>query len=314
MISSNLNNKHLEYLPNEILNIYDVAFTGFPKKEMYRMYIDRKCQHLGKKAFDQSRMNSKGFQIVGEPGYHKAMKNGFNFIKKTITQKMNVDFIIELHDICIHNLKGCYAVYVTENYNLSYKFLFLDMKKGLHPDRSYPFNSSKMTESAVRECYEEGVMSKAPWYYNGTEFTDSDEDEDEDEEVSTELTKLCFLSTYDKERVYSSYQCSRQNESEPRSKVNELCDKYYEEITNASCPESKLKAIVRFCRALEIYHVFYDGNQRTIAFCLLNKLLIENGFSPCTLAKPNMFDGYFGIDEMVAYVQEGMETFKSYKT
>lgn len=72
----------------------------------------------------------------------------------------------------------------------------------------------------------------------------------------------------------------------------------------------KLKAIAKVCRALEIFHIFPDGNQRTIIFGLLNKFLIENEFSPVILKDPIIFDGYDCLDELVEEIKQGMERFR----
>ena len=89
--------------------------------------------------------------------------------------------------------------------------------------------------------------------------------------------------------------------------INGLFETYYQNISTASTDDEKLEHIVRLCRALEILHAFSDGNQRTIAFALLNKLLLENGFPPAILEDPFMFDGLYSVSEMVKRIREGID-------
>lgn len=89
-------------------------------------------------------------------------------------------------------------------------------------------------------------------------------------------------------------------------RINALFDAYYKEIPQALSTKAKLIALVRLCRALEILHAFPDGNQRTIVFSLLLKLLIENGFCPTILKEPAAFDGPYSLNELVSQVIDGM--------
>lgn len=59
----------------------------------------------------------------------------------------------------------------------------------------------------------------------------------------------------------------------------------------------------------EIFHIFPDGNQRTVAFLLLNKLLIDNNFPAAYLDWPYAFDGYLSSKELVMEIKYGMINF-----
>ena len=75
-----------------------------------------------------------------------------------------------------------------------------------------------------------------------------------------------------------------------------------------------MRAIVNLCRSLSMLHPFPDGNQRTLAFALLTKLLIENGFSPAVIKAPYMFGEYRTLDSLASEVHEGTERFARLKT
>lgn len=95
------------------------------------------------------------------------------------------------------------------------------------------------------------------------------------------------------------------------TKVDQLFGNYYAEIQQTPHSDKKLSLIILLCLKLEIGHFFEDGNQRAIVFVLLNKLLLENGFSPVILDDPFVFDGYLTISQLVSSVKTGMTYFQS---
>jgi hypothetical protein len=75
--------------------------------------------------------------------------------------------------------------------------------------------------------------------------------------------------------------------------------------------DAKLRRIVKTIRALHVGHFFGDANGRLNIFLLLNKLLIEEGFSPAILPNnPDVFGGLKTLDGLVQDVLKGMELFK----
>ena len=87
----------------------------------------------------------------------------------------------------------------------------------------------------------------------------------------------------------------------------------YNRLDRARTDEDKISAIVNMCRQLEVAHLFRDGNQRTMAVLVLNKLLVDHKLSPTCLDDPYMFDGTRSVAEMVKAVQVGQRTFRSVK-
>lgn len=78
--------------------------------------------------------------------------------------------------------------------------------------------------------------------------------------------------------------------------------------------EKKLHAIVEFGYDMLKWHPFCDGNSRTFITIILNKELMRNGFSPCILNDPLIFEGYVGANALMHAVQEGIQNFKKLKT
>ena len=92
-----------------------------------------------------------------------------------------------------------------------------------------------------------------------------------------------------------------------QQQVSSCLDEYNQQIHKVAEDDyqSKLKVIVRVCHNLERLHPFLDSNCRVIGMLLLNRLLLENGFTPCIMDNPNQLDGY-SIDQCVDAIQKGM--------
>ena len=91
------------------------------------------------------------------------------------------------------------------------------------------------------------------------------------------------------------YNCDTRSEIQMSTYAKEFFDKYYEKLKeltekgylegsflppNSSLIDKRLELIIRTCQDLDQMHLFTDGNIRTIAFLVMNKMLIENGFNP----------------------------------
>jgi hypothetical protein len=96
-------------------------------------------------------------------------------------------------------------------------------------------------------------------------------------------------------------------------RIDAIFDRFYQEARAAQTLDEKYAAIARCCRSLLIFHVFPDGNGRTIFFSLFNTLLYQTGLPPVILRNPNMFNGSFTLREMVAEIKEGLAYFQKMK-
>lgn len=94
-------------------------------------------------------------------------------------------------------------------------------------------------------------------------------------------------------------------------KVDAAIDQYYHAIANSQGPDDALVAIVQLVKMLEVSHFFTDANCRTSVCLVMNKLLLENGFSPAMFHNPNRIDG-FSVAEVVTDVKMAMSQFQSY--
>ncbi|MFY0564052.1 DUF4157 domain-containing protein [Archangium lansingense] len=70
-----------------------------------------------------------------------------------------------------------------------------------------------------------------------------------------------------------------------------------------------LRAIVRLVRALHVGHFYTDANGRLNTMLLLNKLLLQNGFSPVILNDNAIFGGRMNIEQLRLQVEAGLKAF-----
>ena len=99
--------------------------------------------------------------------------------------------------------------------------------------------------------------------------------------------------------------------SEGKGLVNTILKLYYDGRKSKETVDAKLRRIVKTIRALHVGHFFGDANGRLNIFLLLNKLLIEEGFSPAILPNnPDVFGGLKTLDGLVQDVLKGMKLFQ----
>ena len=116
-----------------------------------------------------------------------------------------------------------------------------------------------------------------------------------------ELAEKIYQMTLGGKRI--SITCLEPDDIEER--VGWIIDSYKKAIKEAGDEESRLKVIVEHVQLFEQLHPFPDVNNRTFVGLILQKLLIENGFTPVTLWNYNIFDLY-SRDEIIAKLKEGM--------
>lgn len=93
-----------------------------------------------------------------------------------------------------------------------------------------------------------------------------------------------------------------------------ILNRYYGEVKSAKTKKQKINAIVKAVRAIHVAHPFKDANGRLHVQLMLNKFLLEQGFSPAILGKKGLgvFGGAFSVDELRGEVEEGMNRFDHY--
>jgi len=125
-----------------------------------------------------------------------------------------------------------------------------------------------------------------------------------------------FLATRDGQKITSNLEKLLQLKSDSSIEVKEAVKKrlepvfalYFNSIRTSKSNDERLGAISIFLRSITIFHIFPDGNLRTVLL-LLNKLLVQNGLPTAILDDPNVFGGYYGTSEMIGEIKKGMFNF-----
>jgi hypothetical protein len=242
-----------------------------PKDQLWRIFIDLGFQKDNNPfIFDSDRTTSLSGRVAGEPGYHNAMQNVFeHYLPSHREEKITVQSLIELHDKCVENVRT------------SGRQGPCDHARGITMGWCYPIPLKLLSPLVMDELVKKKLIGLDP-----------------------ESDCLCCLWYDGMVRKVRHWTLES-----VRTKAQELIVEYYLKIQGARSEEEKLVAIVDLCRSLEIFHLFPDGNQRTIAFALLTKLLVENRMSPTILENPAMFDGFMVTEKMVREVRKGQEIF-----
>ena len=257
--------------------------TIFPKLESLQRY-DEAFQDFPQEQFfhmyidlDRSLLGPDCFDI-GEPGYGRAMQRGFDYTRNAIGTRFGSERLKQLHARCVEGVGLDYYV----------------LKQGDVAEYSIYGGSFGLKEALSDEAIQELESIQVPV-----------------QQTETETEKGIFhYIVFRDGAMYGKMLPTLQKKKEV---IDFFFSTYYEKIEFAMGSEAKLRAIVELCRSLEVFHSFSDGNQRTIVFCLLTKLLIENGFSPAIVKDPCVFDGYRTIASLVEEVREGMERFSYLK-
>jgi hypothetical protein len=71
----------------------------------------------------------------------------------------------------------------------------------------------------------------------------------------------------------------------------------------------KLKAVAKLVRALHVGHYFHDANGRLNTMVLLNRLLVDAGFTPVLMNRTDIFGGAYSADELATAIQRGIVAF-----
>jgi len=127
-----------------------------------------------------------------------------------------------------------------------------------------------------------------------------------------------YLSTLDYKNVQATgeqqlFVSTNQDRDQAPRLIHNLFDAYYNEVReigNAPGPERrKLLAVARLVRALHVGHFFRDANGRLNTMLLLNRLLVDAGFSPVIMQRTEIFGGSFTADQLANSIEEGMRRF-----
>lgn len=267
---------------------FDVAFSRFPQSDLYKLFIDK--ERLAKPHEDEKHVEPHLIFDVREPGYYQGMVEAFELMSNQIGKPNTLDLIKDFHDASVGSIQK--------------------MRRGFFYDSTY-YLKKPMDEDAKKEMLEGGVFFDPRPVFEM--LSDSSGVNRECAETYIEGNKYTDLLTPILDDFIASFH--------PQStKIGKLVVNILQKVERFICYHNgtikktttlkgKLEAIAWLLRALEMAHIFEDGNQRTYAFILLNKLLIENNIPPAILEDPYMFDGYLSASQMVQGIEKGIRNF-----
>jgi hypothetical protein len=276
------------------------AFDSHAKNyfvNLWQLFIDLNKQSAGPMAFD-----------IREPGYLRSLYGALNYMLATIEQPINTHYIATLHDLSIqytHSLEST----LDENDQLVERPH--PFRHGYRIDHSagYSYNAKEnCTLKGLVEIYQV-IASKR---IEGIQFEQQVEGQAPIEVEDLEPHRIQHFFIIAIQQIDS-----RTKSMSLTSFSNNIINRVNNEITifyntmkaiPANDKHSILRNIITLIRNLELIHPFYDGNCRTLAMLLLNKLLLQYHFSPCILVNPNIIDGY-SIDELLIEIRRGMKRF-----
>ena len=215
---------------------------------------------------------------IREPGYAKGMQEAFELVRDLVGKPLTVETYQSIHDAAIHN--------VFDSTTSSY------MAKGFSNGHAvYGVDLEKVTTEARQEWETEKLIAVNPkrWRINKE-----------------------YLACLRRRNYVCPSVAPKGDQDLMRRRLETIFEQYNKGLRRADTDIDKKRVIARACRSLEIGHFFYDGNQRTVAFLVLNKMLIENDLKPVILPDPFVFDGYLSVDQLVEEIDKGQQIFDEY--
>ncbi|WP_343602821.1 DUF4157 domain-containing protein [Roseateles sp.] len=255
--------------------------AGLPKAEIWRMVMDGKHQaSRGKYGFEN------------ESGYMGAMLRGFSQMLGTVGTPLDAGMYEALHDSAVRGVRTRSGEQMDERYRDNPQ-----MGEGFGLDME---NWSPAGHAELHKKFQKKRTDPV-----GSMLA---ENPNKMIERSVDGQALAGKQVF---RVRPTN--SREHAVEL---AQEVISRYHDDIVAADeLPEeaaqrdAKLTAIARICQDLDQMHLFTDGNIRTIVFLVLNKLLLEQGFSPVIMSEPNVFDCK-SVDELKAEIGRGQRNYR----
>lgn len=268
---------------------FKLAIASMPEDELYKFFIDKK--RLQNPDNDEINIAPHLLFDIKEPGYFKAMLEAFKSLPNYISREISVAMNIELHDKAIDQVKD------KNGYVLS---------KGISGQYCY-CPAPYFSQDTATELYNSAFLFGDRFALDllGEEIaSDSSGHLMDDKNYINKFMKKKFSCIYNLGNVESIIHTQKEWEI----LFTPLLAHFRASIEHTKTLNGIVSAAGELLRALEVAHIFPDGNTRTNAFLLLNKILIENNLPPVILEEPNMF-GYLTVKELAQQIRLGMMNF-----
>lgn len=296
------------------------TLSDLPREQWWKLYIDAPMHEEAQKLSDPGCF----FDQDQSPGYQQSMINLFEKVlvpAKNGSQKdMNYDEYTEIHKIGTEYIPSYVRKTVMrissgikENDNL---FIYYGLK---------PMEGSEIQErlTALKEMRAERING-LPLFQNWQSL-----EEDFVEQITHKIAQSppqaitvgWVRHDYTQTRLHGepfygavpgfTIMIPAYREEEGPRHVNTILESYYQGRERPNQKEyQRLREIARTVRALHVMHPKADGNGRTHIFGLMNKWLIEEGFTPAILPNgPEVFGGLKTLDGLVEDMLNGTYLF-----
>jgi hypothetical protein len=258
------------------------VYQTIPRSRLYQLFIDQEQWDRAKHAdcpdlfFDQL-----------EPGYLSAMIHAFTYLH-TRAPTLSSNMLLELHDLAIHNVTNQDGA---------------PMKMGFRFGEGSQIKFSLRLFKTITLDGKQELFDK--WTSTESNYTLETDPDKKQENLFRIFMHPPMRTTLLPTTMFLSFKPVLRMDLLPKG-IDRLISLYEEELRHSNQP---LRAIARLVQNLEQIHPFYDGNIRTFAILLLNKLLIDNNLNPCCLGNPNCVDG-LSVEEIVLKIKEGQDHFR----
>lgn len=278
---------------------YQIALNNFPKSSFYKLFIDK--YRLSNPEDKEKNVPSHLIFDVKEPGYFNAMNDTFQKLSKHINKPISLEMLGELNGSAVKGVGNIIG----------------GLFKGA---RKYPIAFSKFNEEAFRELYKSFILLDIPLLLESIAEKSLQPlmSNIDIVKLTRQIGHISYLEPPKAMHMaITGYHSNNAvnisgkllDSDEFNTNVRLVLNHYYQSIQRSTTLMETLCAISELLRALEVSHIFGDGNQRTYAFLLLPKLLIENGLPPAILEDPCMFDGFMTVSAMGEAILQGITNF-----
>jgi hypothetical protein len=282
--------KHLQHFYK---NIGSTSRDNFmiDKDIQFALFIDLKRCEFGKDAFED------------EPGYRASMEQALVYVSSIFDKQITPAMFVHMHSLATGKIKGIVQEKVVckrkdINRNSGYDLEFINNQN--------PSKIKGFIELANLEINGQKLIIIDP-IENENKFNDLlDYD---DKPAHCIISKAIFRKdpNFRKNESKFTYRVYTLRSPEESIKaMDEIFENYNNKIFDLKNDLDKIRLIADTMRKLEVSHFFGDGNQRTIVFILMNKMLMDIGLSPVILEDPCIFDGQIDLESITKKIVEGM--------
>ncbi len=273
----------------------------FDQTQYWRLFVDGRFQ---------KKYNGWVGYEAGERGSIQALLNGFSFMIDNfdISGGLRATYLRELHKITLLNVEtsnlksspgdirylNSGMPFFANTTTIEHLYEVFEMRSG---DGTAIFNSQKWGKPAdeldpdeiFKVMHKDKKINYRNWYPNlDKQLQDAI------------LGKLTLHEFYDAKHSVQMMMVAR---------MEDILDRYNENIKTAKSNDAKLKVICLVSREMELLHPFPDGNSRVFSCITLNHLLMFNGFHPVLLENPNN-DNEISFSQWLEEVKKGIQRTK----